>query len=357
MKDLSDLHNAAIESGQPEMFMKTVDSIVWRARLRQKERRERTSLSSPYIGIVDDNNVRWWEAFGAERLVDMGIPEDPIYLVRNFVEEAQPTYIYGGRGSLKSIDAVALGIGICSAEVHSVFGYPVEHHGPVIVYDSEMNKKKFNLRAKEICAGFGISVPPDIYYKSAVGLPPTKAFPDLHELAAKSGAVAVIVDSWGFATRGSPEDSDAVRHETADYLNPLLAKGVATIMVEHKPHQGNHLFGSVVKEYHGRFIFRVEYQDGDDREKGIRNTRLINEKASFTDEGQKTTLITRFQSGKITIENTETVEEDHIDTSAPAKVTLALENGDKTKPEISEATDYAETYLATLQHHYHQQCT
>jgi DNA polymerase I-like protein with 3'-5' exonuclease and polymerase domains len=340
-KDLSEVHNYSIKVGDPDLFDQIVKPAIEKAR-------KQVSLSSSYIGNVDDNNVHWWEALGAERLVDMGEPEDPTYLVRNFVEEAQPTYIYGGRGSLKSIDAVALGLGIASAEVNSVLGYPVEHHGPVIVYDSEMSSKKFNLRAKEICAGFGINIPPDIYYKNVVGLPPSEAFPDLHELATKIGAVAVIVDSWGFATRGSPEDYDAVRNETAEYLNPLIAKGIATIIVEHKPHQGNHLFGSVIKEYHGRYIFRVEDLDGDDREKGIRNTRLINEKASFGDEGQKTTLVTRFEPGKITIENTETVEEDFIDTSAPAKVTLALESRDKTKPELADATDYAETYLATL---------
>jgi len=352
MKDLSDLHNAAVETGQPEMFKKTIDSIVWRARLRQEQQRHKLSSTSGHLGNVDVDDSSLGtslEKLGAVRFVDMGEPEPPRYLIRNCVEEAHPTYIYGGRGSLKSISTTALGIAIASPEVSSIFGFAVEEHGPVIIYDSELNANVFNRRATEICNGLGIQPPKDLYYKNAVGTSPSESFPELHRLANLVDAVAVIVDSWGFATRGIPESYDDVRTESAEYLHPLMASGIAPIIVEHKPHQGNHLFGSVAKEYHGRYIFRVDDLDGDDRVKGERNTMLINEKASFTDEGQKITLKTRFEPGRITIENTELEETpDKPDISAPGKVRLALSEGERTKPEIAEFTGYTEEYLANL---------
>ena len=45
--------------------------------------------------------------------MNMGEPVPPDYLVRNCVEKGHPTYICGGRGTLKSMNALA-GIAIAS---------------------------------------------------------------------------------------------------------------------------------------------------------------------------------------------------------------------------------------------------
>jgi hypothetical protein len=81
MKDLSDLHIAAVESGKPEMFKTTVDSIVWRAKLRQKDKQGHIHNIYTHrdMDVVD---VSKW---GAVRLVDLGEPEPLKYLVRNVV--------------------------------------------------------------------------------------------------------------------------------------------------------------------------------------------------------------------------------------------------------------------------------
>src|SRR5215217_8644330 len=345
MKDLSDLHIAAVESNKPEMFKATVDSIVWRAKLRQKD----TQRHIHNIHTHRDMNVVDVSKWGAVRLVDLGDPEPLRYLVRNVVQVAQPTYIYGGRGSLKSINALALAIGIASPAVDEILGFAVEGNGPTIILDSELSEGVFNTRAKAICRGLEIPQPLDLIYRNVVGVPPKESFPALHEMAVEIGAVAVVIDSFGFATRGNPEDYADMRNNTTEYLDPLIAKGIAPIIVEHKPHQGNHIFGSVAKEYHGRFIFRIEDLDGDDRVKGERNTVLINEKASFTDEGQKIILKTYFEPNQIRIENTELENsQEPLDTSPPGKVRIALSGGDKTKPEIAEFTGYTPEYLANL---------
>ena len=119
------------------------------------------------------------------------------------------------------------------------------------------------------------------------------------------------------------------------------------VLVEHKPHQGNHIFGSVAKEYHGRYIFRVEDLDGSDRVHGERNTRLINEKASFTDEGQKTTLVTRFSDDKIVIESQGVPDapEEAPDLSPEVKVRRSLIVSEKTTEELSKYTNLSYDYL------------
>src|SRR5829696_1010201 len=278
-----------------------------------------------------------------------GRPSAPRYLVRNVVQVAQPAYIYGGRGSLKSMNALAIAIGIASPEVAEVIGFPVEEDGPTIVFDSELNAEVFNSRATALCRGLGIRKPVNLIYRNVVGVPPKESFPALHEMAVEVGAVAVVIDSFGFATRGNPEDYADMRNNTTEYIDPLIAKGIAPIIVEHKPHQGNHIFGSVAKEYHGRFIFRIEDLDGDDRVKGERNIRLINEKASFTEEGQKINLLTRFSDNKIVIENLGVAEVDAGSSAdVEVKVRRALEKRNMTKEEIAQDQGVSEKYLGNI---------
>lgn len=310
-----------------------------------------TQLSSTFspIGNVDVDDS-WWTQFGAVRLVDIGDPEPNRYLVRGFVEESQPTYVYGGSGTLKSITVLALAIAIASPEVSSLCGFQVENHGPVVIFDSEMNQNKFNQRAKEICGGLGINPPSDLYYKNAVGIDPTESFPALHALAEKAEAVAVVIDSLGFATRSNPENYEDVRDDVANYIHPLTVKGISPIVVDHKPHQGDHCFGSVIKGFHARTIFKVEDLDGEDHVQGVRNTRLINKKASFGEDGHTINLTTHFGGGEIRIENNAPAEpkDSQVDNTAPGKVKQALTEGDQTKPEIAIFTGYTEEYLANV---------
>jgi len=250
------------------------------------------------------------------------------------------------------MNALAIAIGIASPEAAEVIGFPVEQDGPTIVFDSELNADVFNSRATALCRGLGIRKPVNLIYRNVVGVPPNESFPALHDLAEQVGAVAVVIDSFGFATRGDPESYKDTRNNTTEYIDPLIAKGIAPIIVEHKPHQGNHIFGSVAKEYHGRFIFRVEDLDGDDRVKGERNTRLINEKASFTDEGQKISLLTRFSDDEIIIENLGVPDEDEDDSGSTAdvevKVRRALEKRTMTKDEIATEAAVSTKYLGNI---------
>jgi len=329
-KDISELHLASLATEDDTLFDRVMWGRIEEARWKIRQRRRASSSSLSPRGDEDDEArlAELMRAFGVERFSDMGTPVPISYLVRNVVAEAHPTAIYGARGSLKSLSAMALAIAVASPEVGRVFGYPVEKHGPVVIYDSELNAQIFNERAAKLCKGLGISRPTDLYYKGGLGLPPKQGFEDLHRFVEGLGAVLTAVDSIGFATRGDPESYSDQRDAAADYLGPLLSMGISVLVVDHKPHQSNHMIGSVNKEYFHRFIFRTEDLDGESRGKGERNIQLINEKASFAEEGHKITLLNRFSEDAITMTpqgSPDTSEVRESDAKPNVKVRRALE--------------------------------
>lgn len=70
----------------------------------------------------------------------MGDPKPRKYMIRHVLESGQPTYVYGGRGTLKSLACLTMGLAVASPEVSSILGYAVEEHGPVIFFDSELSR-------------------------------------------------------------------------------------------------------------------------------------------------------------------------------------------------------------------------
>ena len=352
-KDLSELHLASLATEDDTLFDRVIQGKIAEACWRIDQRNHAaSSASSPGDSANDAARIEdLMRAFGVERFSEMGEPIPVPHLVRNVVAVAHPTIVYGGRGSLKSLATVLLSVAVSSPEVDSVFGYPVEKHGPVVIYDSELNAQIFNDRTAKICKGLGIPRPKDLYYKNALGVHPKQGFDDLHSFAEGVGAVMCVVDSLGFATRGNPEDYEDTRDITTDYMNPLIAKGICVVMVDHMPHNAKHVFGSVGKEYYGRFIFRTEDLDGGSRSKGERNIQLVNEKASFAEEGQKITLLTKFSEDSITMtpQGTpdEVPEDDHESAANPkVRVRRALMAKPKqTTSELAASTGVSYNYL------------
>ena len=81
-------------------------------------------------------------------------------------------------------------------------GYKVEAHGPVVLFDSELNANVFNSRAVALCNGLRWRNT-DLYYMPAVGVP-LRSFPKLHEFAEIIKAKAVVVDSLGLPCAATP---------------------------------------------------------------------------------------------------------------------------------------------------------
>jgi RecA-family ATPase len=347
-KDLSELHLASLATEDDTLFDRVLGGKIAAACWRIDQRKLASTSSTSLYQVEEVEALKHaLRALGAERFADMGDPSPRRNIVRNILESGHPTYVYGGRGTLKSLSCLAVGIAIAAPEVSSVLGYPVETHGPVVYFDSELSKDDFSRRAVALCNGLDIPRPSDLYYMGMKGVPPSESFKKLHEMCELVKAEAAIVDSFGFAVRGDPESYKDTRDNATDHVDPLLAKGVAVLLVEHKPHQGNHLFGSVAKEYHSRCIFQVKDLDGESRRKGERNIQLVNEKASFTDEGHKITLLTRFEDDVITFEPQGTPEEseDTGGENAEVKVRRALMTSDKTVMELAANTGLGDKYL------------
>src|SRR5215207_1270740 len=239
-KDLSELHNASLESDQPEMFHKLLEAAMWKAE-REHERLDRSALR-------DSNQTnRSLEQFGAFRFADLSEPEPRKYLIRHMVSPGLATYIYGGAATCKSLTGASSAIAIAHEAIPHFCGFPVEQHGPVVIFDSELDVVEIHRRVRQLCAGMRVGIPRELYYVGAVGVPPEESFPNLLKLCEFVGAICTVIDSVVFTMHGDPESYHHTSQNLRDYIDPIRSLGVAPIIIDHKPHQGDNLFGSVSK--------------------------------------------------------------------------------------------------------------
>jgi len=292
------------------------------------------------------------ESFGAYRIADCEDPRPREYLIENFAETGHATYLYGGAGTMKSLIGTLACISVASPEVTSFCGLPVKKHGPAVIFDSELNLDELVRRTRQLCAGLDIVVPRGLYYKSAVGQPADETFPSLLGLCQYVEAVMTSIDSLGFAVRGSAEDYDDMKHALHDHIDPLRNAGTAPFIIDHKPHQGDNLFGSVAKTFHGRYIFLTEDLDSELHTPGKRNVRVTNKKESFGPKGRKIHLRFSFtpKDGPISINvvGSPDIPDSYEDLSPEARVQRTLIAGDKTKKELAVATSIHLNTLGSL---------
>ncbi len=350
--DLNELLLKARASGQPEMFDTVLKTAIWKAEEDYRQRHARPHSQAELL-----------KKYGAVCIADLGEPGPDSHLIRDFVAENEPCYFYGARGSLKSYKATMVAVGIASEELTHIFGREIEKHGAVIIFDSEMNERRYNQRIRALCRGLKIDVPRNLIYKNVVGVPPSQSFSELHEMIGVFEAVAVVIDSLGFATRSKPEDYAEQRDDATERIDPIIKLGCTPIIVDHKPHQGDHLFGSVAKEYHGRGIFQVkDLDEGNRPTPGERRTRIVNEKLSHGPDGWGIDVVTTFEmhddgeTGKpvldeVTMKATDVAGGGFVrggKTDSRVLVKAALEEGDKTRLEIAEHSGLSERTLEKL---------
>ena len=306
---------------------------------------------SPYT-VHQGEGERWvkgYVGFGAYRIAELDPPGPRRYLIHNILEPGKATYLYGAAATLKSLIGCMLCISVASSDVDEIFSHAVEEHGPAVIFDSELDVEELQRRVRQLCAGMGISIPQDLYYVSAVGVAPEESFTNLLDLGNAMDALLVNIDSLGFATMGDPEAYKDVKRHLRDYIGPLRAEGIAPLIIDHKPHQGDNLFGSVAKTFHGRYIFQTEDLDGEDRTPGIRNVRVTNRKASFGDQGRRFALRFKFEpkDGPITATL-------HGSPTAPPPQTRetviqrSLKAGDKTREELTQDTEIPKSSLENI---------
>jgi RecA-family ATPase len=133
-KDLSELHNASVESGQPEMFHKVLEVAMWRAE------HDLSSSSSNSIGVGGDDEES--RTLRVEKFRDL-----PKYtgarpsVIQGIFPKGFPTSIYGEGGIAKSTIALHMSMSIASSQKEWL-GYHIDQPSPCLYVDFEMDREE-----------------------------------------------------------------------------------------------------------------------------------------------------------------------------------------------------------------------
>jgi hypothetical protein len=184
-KDLSELHIAAVESGQPEMFHKVLETAMWRA----DREYELSSSSSNSLGVDGDDEES--RALRVEKFSNL-----PIYsgarpsVIRGIFPKGFPTSIYGEGGIAKSTIALHMCMSIASFQKEWL-GYPIDQPSPCLYVDFDLDREEQGTRAQRIAKGMGIEIPDDLHYLWASGFRFSEAFPLILEAVDELGVRVV----------------------------------------------------------------------------------------------------------------------------------------------------------------------
>jgi RecA-family ATPase len=191
-KDLSALHIAAVESGQPEMFDKVLEAAMWRA---DREHNLSTSSSKTLGMDGDDEESR---TLRVERFSNL-----PKYtgarpsVIQGIFPKGFPTSIYGEGGIAKSTIALHMCMSIASGKKEWL-GYPIDQPSPCLYVDFEMDREEQETRAERIARGMDIEVPDDLHYLWASGFRFSDVFPVILEAVDERGSGLPPSTAWGW---------------------------------------------------------------------------------------------------------------------------------------------------------------
>src|SRR5215218_5911154 len=163
-KDLSELHIAAVESAQPEMFHKVLEVAMWRA----DREHDLSSSSSNSLG-VDGDDEEESRTLRVEKFSSL-----PKYtgarpsVIEGMFPKGFPTSIYGEGGIAKSTIALHMCMSIASGKKEWL-GHPIDQSSPCLYVDFEMDREEQGTREARIAKGMGIEVPDDLHYLWASG--------------------------------------------------------------------------------------------------------------------------------------------------------------------------------------------
>src|SRR5215211_711844 len=194
-KDLSELHMAAVESDQPEMFHKVLEAAMWRAEY------ELSSSSSNILGVGggDDEESRTLRVEKFSSLPKyVGVRPS---VIQGIIPKGFPTSIFGEGGIAKSTIALHMCMSIASGKKQWL-GYPIDQPSSCLFVDFELDREEQGTRAQRIAKGMGIEVPEDLHYLWASGFRFSEVFPLILEAVDELGVWVVALDSLGMALEG-----------------------------------------------------------------------------------------------------------------------------------------------------------
>jgi hypothetical protein len=340
-KDLSELHFASVESGQPEMFHKVLEAAMWRA-----DREHNLSSSSNSLGVDGDDEES--RALRVEKFSNL-----PIYsgarpsVIRGIFPKGFPTSIYGEGGIAKSTIALHMCMSIASFQKEWL-GYPIDQPSPCLYVDFELDREEQGTRAQRIAKGMGIEIPDDLHYLWASGFRFSEAFPLILEAVDELGVRVVSLDSLGMALEGDALKGAVIIDFFRDRIDQLKRRGVSVLIVDHQSglrpgesYQNKAQYGSVYKGYLSRSRLQLELD-----ERNEVGTRVIvrQNKTNFGAPQVPFVVQPLFEENKIVLKREALSEEDLREESvlnATDRVLLCLLDGPSYPADLQEKTNLA----------------
>ncbi len=134
-------------------------------------------------------------------------PDERPAVIEGLIPQRFPSIIFGDGGTAKSLLAASL-LQDVSRGAEEWLGHRIRQQGPTIYLDFELDQEEQARRVYQLAEGARLGGPPeDFHYLSGAGLAAGHVLEDTLELAEKSGAVLVLLDSLGFALEGDAETS------------------------------------------------------------------------------------------------------------------------------------------------------
>src|SRR5918998_2894780 len=341
-KDLSELHIAAIESGQPEMFHKVLEVAMWRAD-REHDLSSSFSNSLGVDGDDEESRTLRVERFSSLHKYTGARPS----VIRGIFPKSFPTSIYGEGGIAKSTIALHMCMSIASAQKEWL-GFPIDQPSPCLYVDFELDREEQGTRAERIAKGMGIEVPDDLHYLWASGFRFSEVFPLILGAVDELGVRVVALHSLGMALEGDALKGAVVIEFFRDRIDGLKRRGVSVLIVDHQSglrpgesYQNKAQYGSVYKGYLSRSRLQLELDERNDA-----GTRVIvrQNKTNFGAPRVPFVVRTHFEEDKIALSREALYEEDLREESvlnATDRVLLSLLDGPSYPADLQEKTQLA----------------
>lgn len=221
-------------------------SVIDSCRQRIPELDWDTMIELVCVNVID--TVRAGEQVIA--LSHQGIRENLPWRAYPFLRDGEVSLFFGRGGSLKTWlavrTAVIIALGLYGAEP-----------GPVLILDWEADEHEWRERVAMMCAGLGVSIPENIYYRYC-----SQAFADEQEqiesIVHERGVQFVILDSAAYACGGEAEKADA----TMRFFSALRTLRITSLIIGHQTNENDtrRPFGSVFWTNSARSVWQVKAQ-------------------------------------------------------------------------------------------------
>jgi len=311
----------------------------------------RNSHSHSRIGNVNVNDEENGsshhpkKSLRAVSFVGRAKPPPQEFVVEKLLPCGLATSFYGGGGLAKSVNVLHLGMSVAFVGVERWHGLEVITC-PVVYLDFEMSETVQLRRAKEVADGAGWpDVPQNFHYVEAAGYAAADVFSFALELVEEHGPSLVIVDSFGFSMQGESERSADVLSYVRNYIQPLQDTGSHTLVVDHiaraikgERAADKEAFGSVYKTNAMRSTVNVTGHADEDA--GTVYATFTHRKNNVGPRLKPFTVITKFSSGAINFERSDTVIHPPTEDTIEQLIVAAMrEHGPMTNKQIAANID------------------